>query len=289
MDTAPTRLPGGPGYVGRSVTKPPTWHGLVAWDVLLNNLTTGLFLTAALGELVAPEDFRAVGRAAYPVALLLLVADLLLLTLDLGDPLRFLFMLRTFKPRSPMSLGSWCLTVYSLPLTVLVGLSLLPGAASGLDWLRRAALIAGLPFALGSALYKGVLFSTTAQPAWKDARWLGAYLANSALLLGGAQLLALSILLGQQRAAALLRLALLLLLPLLAADVREALWLARPRRSRVTLAVGVLGCGMLVPVILLAVGGLAPMLAAVLLLVGGALVVRFVIVDLPHARKEAVG
>ena len=32
--------------------------------------------------------------------------DLLFLVLDLGDPLRFHYMLRVFKPSAPMSLGT---------------------------------------------------------------------------------------------------------------------------------------------------------------------------------------
>src|SRR5947209_1724778 len=115
-----------PGYANGPVTKAPDWHGLVAWDLLLNNLTTGLFLVAATGELAAPATFTPVARVAYPVALVLLLADLLCLVLDLGDPWRFHHMLRVFKPSSPMSLGTWCLTIYSLPLTVAAALSLLP-------------------------------------------------------------------------------------------------------------------------------------------------------------------
>ena len=64
-------------------------------------------------------------NTAYPIALVLLFADLVCLVLDLGDPLRFHHMLRVFKPSSPMSLGTWCLTIYSLPLTVAAALSLL--------------------------------------------------------------------------------------------------------------------------------------------------------------------
>ena len=30
-----------PGYAAGPVTKAPDWHGLVAWDMLFNNLTTG--------------------------------------------------------------------------------------------------------------------------------------------------------------------------------------------------------------------------------------------------------
>src|SRR5436309_5837251 len=112
-----------------------------------------------------------------------------------------------------MSLGTWCLTVYSIPLTAAAALSLLPEGAA-VDWARKLAVILGLLPALGSAAYKGVLLSTNAQPGWRDARWLGGYLTNSALLLGCAELLALSVLLGQASAAASLRPALRLLLVL---------------------------------------------------------------------------
>src|SRR5205807_2578048 len=201
-------------YAAGPVTKPPDWHGLVAWDMLFNGLTTGLFLAAALGELAVPEVFTRVAKAAYPLALALLLADLLCLVLDLGDPLRFHHMLRVFKPTSPMSLGTWCLTVYSFPLAVAAALSLLPAGGPAVEWARKAAVIFGLLPALGSALYKGVLLSTNAQPGWRDARWLGGYLSNSALLLGVAEMLALSVLMGQESATAALRIALGLLLVL---------------------------------------------------------------------------
>ena len=73
-------------YASRLVTKAPNWHGLVVLDVLFNNLSTGLFLVAALGELAAPAHFKALAGVAYPIALLLLAADLVCLVLDLGDP-----------------------------------------------------------------------------------------------------------------------------------------------------------------------------------------------------------
>src|SRR5437763_1015308 len=202
------------GYADGPVTKAPAWHGFVAFDLLLNNLTTGLFLVAAISELAAPAVFTPVARMAYPVVLVLLFADLLCLVLDLGDPLRFHHMLRVFKPSSPMSLGTWCLTIYSFPLTVAAALSLLPEGGMTLEWVRRIAVVLGLLPALASAIYKGVLLSTNAQPGWRDARWLGGYLTNSALLLGCAEMLVLAVLLGQERASSLLRPALVLLLVL---------------------------------------------------------------------------
>ena len=289
----------GAGYAAGPVTKAPAWHGLVAWDMLFNNLTTGLFLVAAVAELAAPETFTPVAKAAYPFALTLLLADLVCLVLDLGDPLRFHHMLRVFKPSSPMSLGTWCLTVYSLPLTVAAALSLLPApgadaARLAVEGARRAAVILGLLPALGSAVYKGVLLSTNAQPGWRDARWLGGYLTSSALLLGCAEMLVLSIVMGQERAAALLRPALELLLllnlvglGLLLVDVRAALPRAYTPRALVRLGLLVPGGGFLVPLCLLIVGSPLLMLGGVLLIVLGALLIRFEIVYLPHVLARA--
>src|SRR5207245_5498257 len=48
----------------------------------------------------------------------------LLLIGDLGRPERFLNMLRVFKPRSPMSMGAWCLVSFSGSASLAVGADL---------------------------------------------------------------------------------------------------------------------------------------------------------------------
>src|SRR6516164_2798919 len=210
-------LPGGAGesgYINMPVTKVPGWHGMIAWDALLNGMATGLFMAAAVSELAAPAVFTPVAKVAYPVALVLLLVDLAMLVFDLGDPLRFHHMLRVFKPHSPMSVGTWSLTIFSLPLTAAAGLSVLAELGLDFEWARILAVILGLLPAFGSAAYKGVLLSTNAQPGWKDARWLGGYLTNSALLMGCAELLILSALMGQTQAIAVLRSAFIVLLVL---------------------------------------------------------------------------
>src|ERR1700748_479974 len=202
------------GYENMPVTKVPGWHGIIAWDALLNGMATGLFLAAAVSELAAPEIFMRVAKVAYPVAFVLLIVDLGLLVVDLGDPLRFHHMLRVFKPSSPMSLGTWCLTIFSLPLTAAAALSLLAEVGWDFKWARIGAVIVGLLPGFFSAAYKGVLLSTNAQPGWKDARWMGGYLTNSALMMGCAELLVLSALMGQTQATAILRIGLIVLLVL---------------------------------------------------------------------------
>ncbi len=280
----------GRGYANGPVTKTPNWHGLVAWDLLLNSLATGLFLVAATGDLAAPATFTPTAKVAYPIALVLLLAELVCLVLDLGDPLRFHHMLRVFKPSSPMSFGTWCLTIYSLPLTVAAALSLLPEGGMTLDWARRTAVVLGLMPALGSATYKGVLLSTNAQPGWRDARWLGGYLANSALVLGCAEMLALSVLMRQESAGAVLRTALGLLLVLnviplglLLANLRPVLVQTYTRGQLWRVGVLTLGGGTVIPLVLVLVGGSPPlMFGAVLFLLLGSLGARFLILRIPH-------
>jgi hypothetical protein len=297
MSTDARILLNGAGYATGPVTKAPEWRGLVACDLLFNNLATGLFLTAALGDLLAPATFTPVAKVAYPIALVLLLIDLACLVMDLGDPLRFHHMLRVFKPTSPMSLGTWCLTIFSFPLAVAAVLSVLPAAEPGGEWVRKAAVVLGLLPALGSALYKGVLLSTNSQPGWRDARWLGGYLTNSALMLGCAELLTLSIAMGQERPTAVLRPALGLLLVLnalvlglLLADVRAALARVYTPRQLRRLGLLTLGGGVLAPLSLVLVGG-SPLvlLLAVLFLLLGSLAIRLVIIKIPHALSGHAG
>jgi len=283
------------GYENTTVTKVPGWHGIIAWDALLNGMAMGLFLAAAVSELTAPAVFIGVAKVAYPVALVLLLVDLVLLVLDLGDPLRFHHMLRVFKPSSPMSLGTWCLTIFSLPLTAAAALSLLAEWGWDFEWARLLAVVVGLLPGFGAAAYKGVLLSTNAQPGWKDARWLGGYLTNSALLMGCAELLVLSALMGQTQAIAILRTAFIVLLVLNVIPL--GLLFANLRTIHAQLytrgqqwGVGALiAAGALIPLgLMLLNGGLVSISVAVIFLLADSWLVRSVYVKIPHTSPLEV-
>ena len=278
------------GYENTTVTKVPGWHGIIAWDALLNGMATGLFLAAAVSELAAPAVFSSVAKVAYPVALVLLLIDLVLLVFDLGDPLRFHHMLRVFKPRSPMSVGTWCLSIFSLPLTAAAALSLLAEMGIDFEWARILAVVLGLLPGFGSAAYKGVLLSTNAQPGWKDARWMGGYLTNSALLMGCAELLVLSALMGQTQATTILRIAFIVLLVLnaiplglLFANLRPAHARLYTRKQQWCVGALIFAAGTLIPLDLtLLNGGLLFIVGAVIFLLLVSWVIRFVYVKIPH-------
>ena len=286
------------GYARQLPIKPAPWHALVAWDMFFNAWSPGLFLTAALCEFTAPTIFAPILCIAYPLAWLFLAADLVLLVLDLGDPKRFHHMLRVFKPSSPMSLGVWSLSAYSLPLTVAAICSFLPNLGA-VPRVRLGAAIVGLAPAFASVAYKGVLFSTSAQPGWKDARWLGGWHTFGAIVLGCATLLLLAVVMNQPIVIQRLRWALVILLfiqfiptVLLTAE----LWpTAKQVFTRTPTSIAILAIqvvALIVPLIIALIDGdrLALLIAG--LLVGArAFCARFLIVYLPHlpTRKMSRG
>src|ERR1700735_880764 len=278
------------GYGNLPITKVPSWEGMIAWDALLNAMATGLFMAAAISEFAAPAVFAPVAKVAYPVALVLLLVDLGLLVLDLGDPLRVHHMLRVFKPGSPMSVGTWCLTIFSLPLTAAAALSVLAEIGFDFEWARILAVVVGLLPGFGAAAYKGVLLSTNAQPGWKDARWMGGYLTNSALLMGCAELLVLSALMGKTQATAILRTAFIVLLVLNVIPLGLLFSNLQPAHARLYTRgqqwrVGVLlfAAGTLIPMgLTLLNGGLPFIFGAVIFLLMVSWVIRFVYVKIPH-------
>jgi len=278
------------GYANVPITKTPGWYGTIAWDALFNGMATGLFMAAAVSELVAPAIFSPVAKVAYPLSLVILLIDLAMLVTDLGDPLRFHHMLRVFKPGSPMSVGTWCLTIFALPLTAAAMLSVLAELGWDFELARMAAVIVGLLPAFGSAAYKGVLLSTNAQPGWKDARWLGGYLTNSALLMGCAELLLLSALMGQTKATAILRVAFtallvlnLIPLALLFANLKSIHHRLYTREQQWRVGIAIFATGTLIPLgLTLLNGGLLFVLGALIFLLLESWVVRFIYVKIPH-------
>lgn len=150
-------------YHGQPVLKEPTW----TWEIPCYFFTGGLGgASAALAYLCELRGDRDAGRRAWTVALAGLAASPPLLISDLGRPARFLNMLRMAKVTSPMSIGSWILTVSATSTAIAAAharLGLFPrlsGAA------RPVAALAGLPL----SSYTAALIANTAVPAWHEAR-----------------------------------------------------------------------------------------------------------------------
>jgi hypothetical protein len=172
---------------GRDVPVPvqgPMMHGPVwTWEVPLyfwfGGIASGSAFVALACDLAGDHRSASIARR---MALGAVLPSPVLLVMDLGRPLRFLHMLRIFKPRSPMSMGVYALVSFSGLAAAGVGLDLL-GA-------RRAASAAGAATAavggyLGS--YTGVLLAATAVPVWARSRlFLGPIFVATATATGAA-------------------------------------------------------------------------------------------------------
>lgn len=266
----------------------PGWRGLIGWDVFLNNLCAGTLVATSLVVWVGGANSLA--APGLSLALALLIADLLVLIADLGDPWRFHHMLRVMRPASPMSVGVWSLSSMGVLLGLAFVAAWLPwsSAQTAARWLMLAA---SLP-ALGVLVYKGVLFSCTSQPGLRDARWLSAHLASSGLLLGTAALAVLAGGLDSAGRAGLRAMLLALLVPAALSLWQLARELAPRARERYAagerraLALIVVGLGGVVPVLLLwLVPGARSIEGAAVLLLAGGWVLRQAVIRLAEPRQ----
>ncbi|HEY3775246.1 MAG TPA: NrfD/PsrC family molybdoenzyme membrane anchor subunit [Solirubrobacteraceae bacterium] len=150
-------------YYGRPIINPPIWEELdIGGYLFLGGLAGSSSIIAAAADLTGRRAMARVSRVGASVAI---SASLLALIHDLGRPLRFLNMLRVFKPSSPMSVGVWILVGYA-PLTF--GATASEFLDELPDALGRAAGVGAAGLGAGVASYTAALVADTAVPAWHD-------------------------------------------------------------------------------------------------------------------------
>src|SRR5947209_15267649 len=168
----------------------PHWTWFIIPYFFVGGLAGGACFLAAVLDWVGGPDDRPVVRTGYSLAAWGAILSGLLLTIDLGQPLRFWHMLFQsahfpaimFKPWSPISFGAWAITGFG-GFAVLAGLGVRPAKLIG--------TIAGL-LGFFVAGYTGVLLSVTNRPIWADSPWLGALFIASGASTGAAALILLA-------------------------------------------------------------------------------------------------
>lgn len=164
-------IKGDESYYNLPALKPPVW----TWEVPLYFFIGGVSGVAGCLAFFAQvfDSDPALVRLLLWMALGGAALCPMLLIADLGRPSRFLYMLRVFKWRSPMSMGVWILVAFSGCTFVAVAaneLVLYGFASPGLVDLRWAAEAAGMVTGLLLASYTGVLIGATAVPVWSENR-----------------------------------------------------------------------------------------------------------------------
>jgi len=168
-----------PEVIQGPIINAPVWTWEVPLYFWFGGMAAGSSFVALACDLAGDEDSAAVARK---VALAALMPSPPLLIMDLGRPERFYNMLRIFKPRSPMSMGAWALSVFG-------GLA---AAAVGADLIgrpREAKVLGGVNAIVGGYLgsYTGVLLAATAVPVWARSRlFLGPIFVATATASGAA-------------------------------------------------------------------------------------------------------
>ena len=158
-------------YYGRPVVKKPVWRELdIAGYLFTGGIAAGSALLAAGADRTGRHHLRRVTRLSSLGALAISGAALVH---DLGRPDRFYNMLRVFKPTSPMSVGSWLLSAFALPVGIgfadeVPGL-LPPPLRPVVRRLSPAASVAGAILGSGVATYTAVLLADTSVPSWHAA------------------------------------------------------------------------------------------------------------------------
>jgi len=169
--------------------KNPAWSWYIVWYFFVGGVAAGAYVMAAIADLLGRDEDRPVAKAGYALAFPLIIICPLLLTLDLGMPVRTFNMFRLFKWQSPMSVGSWALLGFGI--VGLCSLLLVLRDRPGDRRLRQVLAIPGGILGFFIASYTGVLLGATNRPLWVWNNWIGPLFLVSAFSTGVAALVLL--------------------------------------------------------------------------------------------------
>lgn len=175
---------GSPTYHGLPILKSPVWKAWIPTYFFTGGVAGASAVLGAVAQLGGGRALAPIVTPARWIAVAGLATSAGLLIADLGRPARFLYMLRVFRPTSPMNVGTW----------IVSGTGAFAGAAAmlplvGARRLANAAALASGALGLGLATYTGVLVANTAVPAWQHGRRALPLLFPASAITGAASVL----------------------------------------------------------------------------------------------------
>lgn len=183
----------GQDYYGRAPLKAAPFNNwVVGGYVALAGMCGAASLLTAIAEFTKPNGAEALIRRGRLLPLLAPTLGAGLLVWDLHTPQRFYNMFRVAKGTSPMSVGTWILSGFSLSAITSAGFQWLAERRPDRRWRREAAMVANLPAAalgMGLGTYTAALMAATSTPLWAAApRALGVRFGSASVASGAAAL-----------------------------------------------------------------------------------------------------
>lgn len=197
-------------YYGRPMIKIPKWRAYIPGYFWLGGIAGGAAMVGAVAGLTGGRGGRETARHARYLSLALAIICPILLIADLHRPERFFRMFRVFKVSSPLSVGTWVLSIFglvsgALALRQAADDSFVIKRESQLGQLIRRLLPEG-PLSVAQGLaglglggYTGVLLAVTAVPLWAAGGiLLGPLFLATALASGAAALTLIGLAFGER-------------------------------------------------------------------------------------------
>ena len=172
-----------------------TAWGAPIWIYLwLAGMAGGAYFAAFLADRFTGGSNKPLLRWATYLGIPLAVIGVILLVVDLGQPIRFWHLFTQFKLISPMSMGTWILLVWVAIAVIMAVLwwfenRLTEGAASRLRGLVGFLGWANLVLAVLLIAYTGVLLAVSSQSLWAGTVLLPCLFVASAISTGVALLI----------------------------------------------------------------------------------------------------
>jgi protein NrfD len=191
----------------------PGWGWWIIGYFFLGGIAAGAYFMATLIDLVGKkEEDHGISRIGFRIAFPLIVVCAAFLTVDLEKPNRFWHMMfksevvehawetkswgellhaPLFKYWSPMSIGSWALTIFGL-CSFISFLGSFRSRHETTGMLHRCFQIIGCTVGFFVAAYTGALLTATNQLVWSDTPWVAPLFLASAASTGLAVMLLLA-------------------------------------------------------------------------------------------------
>ncbi len=193
----------------------PEWGWWIILYFFFGGIAAGAYFVSTLIELAGSAEDRKLARVGYLLAFPMIAVCAVFLILDLNQPTRFWHML--FKSEvvdqamrdgwplsgegwqtmagaplvkywSPMSIGSWAISLFGLCSLVSFIAALWSGGPvarlHGSRWFGHPLRVIGCAVGFFVASYTGALLTATNQPLWSDSVWIAPLFLTSAASTG---------------------------------------------------------------------------------------------------------